>query len=89
MSDSNNIRIGDILEWGEDKYSMKCVFRTLLNDKTYVLLHPADAPDDIQFVPMCLMPNGTLKPETNRSVCETLVELYSQFRIRHMDSEEE
>lgn len=89
MSDNSNIRIGDILEWGEEGYQMKCVFRTLLNEKTYVLLHPADAPDDIQFVPMCLTSNGTLKPETNRSVCETLVELYSQFRIRHKSSEEE
>lgn len=83
MSDNKDLKVGDILEWGEEKYPMKCVFRTIMNERVYVLLHPTDAPDDIQFVPMRLTDKGTLKPETNRSVCESLLRLYGQFRERN------
>lgn len=81
------IKMGDVITLEED-CPMEVVFKTLFDSKEYVILHPTDAPPEIQFVPMRVI-NDSLIPEKSEVICERLVNLYFQFRERNVGKDDE
>lgn len=76
------IKVGSVITMTDEGMSneMECVFRTIFNNNEYIVLHPADAPEDVGgFVVMRLIKEGMVA-EYSEVVCERLVQLYFQFK---------
>ena len=82
MENKQFIKMGDVITLEED-CPMEVVFKTIFDNKEYVVLHPTDAPPEIQFVPMRVI-NESLIPEKSEVICERLLALYFQFRERNV-----
>lgn len=87
------IDVGDIFTFGDDEeedfsIDMECVFKTYYEGNMYVLFHPKEAPEQSQFVPMCIeldeeedmdeniQVEQILVPVTVEEIAEQIVEMY-------------